>query len=212
MSRLCSVIVVIGLIAVACNGEGGESTTTATADATTTTGPLTTTTMPPRSATTTAAPAAGDTSGCVVGTWVLDSEAFVGEMAEIFGDAGMADAEITPLGGDFTVEFAADGTLSAVREEWGFEIGAAESTFRVEVNGSETGTWSAEGSTLTVNTDVSDLIANSSIVVDGEELPMPPGLETPGIPDTIASESDYTCEGDVLTISNEGVTSTFDRA
>jgi hypothetical protein len=144
---------------------------------------------------------------------VLDNEAFVAEMAEIFAEAGMADADVSPLeGGEFMVELSADGTLNAAREQWGFEIGALESTFRVEVNGTETGTWSADESTLTVNTDTSDLVDNTSIVVDGEELPMPPDFEAPGIPETIASESEYSCDGDVLTFSNEGVTSTFNRA
>lgn len=210
MPRLLTVVLAVGLLAAACNGASGDDTTTSGPTSTTAATETTTSAM---GTTTTAASAAGGGDGCLVGTWVLDSEAFVAEMAEIFSGAGMPDAEIAPLEGDFTVTLSEDGTLSALREQWGFEITTTEdSTFRVEVNGEETGTWSADGSTLTVNTDISDLIANSSIVVDGEELPMPPGLEAPGIPDTIASESTYSCDGDLLTISNESATSTFNRA
>lgn len=206
------IVIALGLAAVACNGEGADGTSTTTAGPGTTAEAAETTTAAAETTTTTAPAAAGGGSGCLVGTWVLDSEAFVAEMAEIFAGAGMPDADIAPLEGDFTVEFSEDGTLRAVREQWGFEIGAVDSTFRIEVNGEETGTWSADDTTLSVSTDVSDLIANSSIIVDGQELPMPPGLEAPGIPETIASESDYSCDGDVLTISSEGVTSTFNRA
>ncbi|HJQ76656.1 MAG TPA: hypothetical protein VJ948_05270 [Acidimicrobiia bacterium] len=206
------IVIALGLAAVACNAEGGDGTSTTTVEPGATSQAAVTTTTSAAATTTTTEPAtAGDGSECLVGTWALDSEAFVAEMTEVFLDAGMPDADIAPLEGDFTVEFSEDGTLRAVRERWGFEIGVADSTFKVEVNGEETGSWSADDATLTVNTDVSDLIANSSIIVDGQELPMPPGLEAPGIPETIASESEYSCDGDVLAISNEGVTSTFNR-
>lgn len=219
MRRLLILVSVVGLIAAACNGGAGDTTTTTTTDDATSTTATDTTTSVPASTTssagepTTTAPAASGGSDCLVGTWVLDNDAFMENLGSIFTDAGMPDAEVSALGGTFTVELGADGSLNATREEWGFDVDSGEGAVIIEINGTETGTWSADGTTLTVSTDTSDLEVDFSVEVDGEMVEMPSEFQPEfDVPQGIATDSTFTCSGDVLTLTNEGVESVLNRA
>lgn len=222
MRRLMILVSVVGLIAAGCNGGAGDTTST-TGDATSTTDttmsvPETTTssagepTTTVGETTTTAAAASGG-SDCLVGTWVLDNDAFMENLGSIFADAGMPDADVAALGGTFTVELGPDGSLNATRDEWGFDMDTGEGAVVIEVDGTETGTWSADETTLTVSTDTSDLDVGVSVEVDGEMVEMPSEFQPEfDVPQGIATDSTYTCSGDVLTLTNEGVESVLNRA
>lgn len=219
MRRLLILVSVVGLIAAGCNGGAGDTTTT-TDDATSTTAnvPETTTSSAGETTstvgeTTTTAPAASGGPDCLVGTWVLDNDAFVANFGSIFADAGMPGAEVSALGGTFSVELGADGSLNATRDEWGFEMDTGEGVVIIEIDGTETGTWSADESTLTVSTDASDLEVDFSVEVDGEMVEMPSEFQPEfDVPQGITTNSTYTCSGDVLTLTNEGVESVLNRA
>ena len=217
MRNLSILLVISGLVIGGCNGASGDTTTTSTADVTTSTAGETTTTVAgptttTQVVTTTPPPASGGGSDCLVGTWILDSEAFVDNFDSIFADAGMPDAQVSALDGSFTVDLGADGSLEAERDEWGFRITMPEGVFIIEVIGTETGTWSADDSTLTVTTDVSNIDLSASIEVDGELIAMPEGQMPIEPPQGIATGSDYTCSGDVMTLANAGVESVLNRA
>jgi hypothetical protein len=124
----------------------------------------------------------------------------------------MPDAEVSALDGSFTVELGADGSLEAERDEWGFRITMPEGVFIIEINGTEMGTWSADDSTLTVTTDVSNIDVSGAIEVDGEVIAMPEGQMPIEPPQGIATGSDYSCSGDVTTLTNGGVESVLNRA
>jgi hypothetical protein len=215
MRRPLFLIVTLALIVVACGGDEGsdestttvpDETTTAAEDPTTTEAAETTTTEAVTA--TTEAPATGGDE-CLVGTWVLDSEAFVENFSSIFAAQGVPEAEVSALDGDFTVEMNADRTYTGTRDEWGFSIATDEGNVLIEINGQETGTWSTDGSTLTITQNESDLAVDASVEVDGQVLPMP---EAPvDVPPGLASNSEYTCSGDVLTVTNEGVESVLNR-
>lgn len=217
MRRLPLILLVLGLVVVACNGSGEDNTTTSTNGVTTVPAAETTTTESggtttgALTATTTAGGTAGARDECLVGSWVLDTEAFVGNFASIFAAAGMPDAEVTALDGTFVVEIGVDGSLVGSRDGWGFRIMTGEGTVILEINGTETGTWSADGSTLIVNTDESDLTVNSSIELDGQIIEMPADQMPVDTPPGIASDSDYVCSGDTLTLTNGGVESVLNR-
>lgn len=214
MRNVITVVIALGLVSAACAESPSGVTSTSVTGATTTTASADPTTADTAETTTTAGsqPGAGG-SDCLVGTWVLDSETFVENFDGIFADAGMPGTEVTALEGTFIVEMGADGSLSATRDGWGFNIATGEGTVILEINGTETGTWSADDSTLTVDTDTSDVDMNAAIEVDGEMLEMPaeyqPEFE---VPRGIASGSSYTCSGDVLTLINAGVESELHRA
>lgn len=224
MRRLLLPVIVFGLITAACSQSGsGDDSTTTTSTApdettttvegveTTTTLEVTTTTAAPDTTTTTAVTAGGG-DDCLVGSWVLDSDAFVENFVSIFADAGLPDAEVSALDGTFTVDMSSDGTFDAVRDGWGFSIAMAEGTVTIEINGTETGTWSTTGDTLTIGSDLSDLTVESSIELDGSVVPLPEGQLPVDTPSGIATDSTFECSGDVLTLTNEGVESVMTRA
>lgn len=207
-----TLLVLVAVALVGCNSAGSDATTTSTPrGVTTTTSSQGTAAVSSQPSTTSTS--AGGGEDCLIGSWVLDNEAFIVEMSELFAASGMGEARIGPLEGTVTVDFADDGTMRATRDGWGWEVLVQGSTFHVEVNGTETGTWSVEDSTLMLTTDPSDLIAESQFLVDGEELPMPPGMEDAfPVPQAFTSESGFTCDGDTLTISSDEITSVLKRA
>jgi hypothetical protein len=127
-------------------------------------------------------------------------------------EAGMPDVEVAPLDGSFTVVLSADGSLEAERDEWGFRMTMPDGTFIIEINGNEVGSWSADGSILTVDTDVSDIQVSGGIEVGDEFIEMPIGQMPIEPPPGIATGSEFTCSGDVLTLTNAGVESVLNRA
>lgn len=216
MRKLLTLVLVLGLVAVSCGEDSAEETSTTSSEAagtTTSAASDPTTTEAPEEATTTVGQSGEGGPDCLVGTWILDSEAFIENFDSIFAEAGMPGTEVTALDGTFTVDLGSDGSLSATRDGWGFNIVTdEEAAIVIEINGTETGTWSADDSTLRVSTDTSDIEVSTSIQVDGEVLEMPDGQAPVDVPSGIASGSDYTCSGDVLTLTNAGVESVLNRA
>lgn len=215
MRKTLILFLLLGLVSVSCGGDSTEdtSTTSASAEETTTSVVSDPTTTEPSGQPTTSGQEAAGGSDCLVGTWVLDNEAFVENFDSIFADAGMPGAEVSALDGSFTVELGADGSLSATRDGWGFDINTGEGAIILEINGAETGTWSADDSTFTVDSDTSDLEISASIEVDGEIVEMPAEFQPEfDVPAGVATDSDYTCSGDMLTLTNAGVESILHRS
>lgn len=216
MRKTLIYVLVLGVAAAGCGDVSTEDpTTTSVAPATTTSQPAepTTTETAEEETTTTAASATGGGPDCLMGTWTLDNETFVENFDAIFADAGMPEAEVTALDGTFIVVLDDDGTLTATRDGWGFDIDTGEGAFVLEIDGAETGTWSADDSTLTVDTDTSDLEISVSVEVDGELVEMPSEFQPDfDVPAGVASNSDYTCSAEVLTLTNEGVSSILHRS
>lgn len=217
MRRLSIIAVALGLLAAACAGSAEDTTTTASEETTTTVAPTTTsteadtTTTSEADTTTTSGEAAEGTDQCLVGTWLLDTEAFVGNLSTLFQEE-MSDAEVSALDGDYTVEMAADGTFTGNRDSWGFVIESDQGTFRIEFNGTETGTWSADGSTLTVENRSSDVDITATAESGGQEVELPQGQVPVETPEGIASNNDYECSGDVLTLTSSGIETTLNRS
>ena len=218
MRRISTFIVILGVVLAACSGgDAGDTSTTAAPDSsstapadTTTTGAEATSSTVEAVTTTGAAGAGGGGSDCIVGTWIMDNEVFIANMSGVFEGADMGGAEVTALGGTYTVQMDADGSLLAIRDGWGFQVGTSEGTVIIEMNGEDTGTWSADDTTMTVEIDISDVLVNSRIEVDGQEVPLP--TAPVDVPEGIASGSTYECTADTLTITNSGITSVLNRA
>lgn len=218
MRKVFTLSVGFGLIVTACASSSADdaSATTATVETTSTAPEITTTTVEattttPETTTTTSAPDDAVTA-CLVGTWILDSEAFVENFADIFDAAGMPDPEATPLGGSLTVELSADGSLQTVRDGWGFSIDTGESVLTVVTNGVEPGTWTADSSMLAVETDISALEVGASIEVGGQVLELPVDQLPVELPSALAGESAYQCSEEVLTLVASGVESVLNRS
>lgn len=216
--RRLSIFFVLLLVAAACNGDAGETTTTVdeittsteAVETTTTTAAADTTTTAPSETTTTAASSGAGGPDCLVGTWELDNESFVEAIRTAFDQPGMNLESVEPAGGTYTVELGADGEFSGTRDEWGFVIAMAEGTLDILINGTESGTWSADDSTLTVNSTGADVDVSMTMEVDGVTTELP--SSSADVPGAMQTASSYSCEGDTLSVTSEGVTTVMNRA
>lgn len=216
MKRTFSTLFVVSLVIAACGGEGGDTTTTTVAPDESTTTPEETTTTAGETSTsaetsTTAGGSAGG-DGCLVGAWVLDDEAFFEQVFADMDEETTGFGDVTAVGGTFTTAFEADGSVEAVRADWGFSVDTDEGMFNIVINGTQTGTWETEGSTLLLTLDEgSDFDVEATVVVDGEELPLPTdSMDFPA--EALSSSSEFTCSGDSLAVTSDGITSEFERA
>ena len=181
-----------------------EEATTTTAPGTTTTAAATAgddTTTTAADITTTTEVAAGG-ADCVVGSWVIDSDAFLESLRDVFADEATG-GEVTEINGIYAVEMAADGTFTGERDEWGFTVLTAEGTVEIAMDGTETGTWSAAEDNITVETNTSAV--NVSVTVTSGDQVFTLTDSPVDIPDVITSAAEYTCAGDVLTVTSDDV-------
>ena len=153
------VLTVFALAVAACGGGSAGTTTTSVddvaetteAEPTTTEQQTTTSTSEPTTTTTRVVTGAGGDS-CLTGVWELDSEAFMENLSSAFAaEADLQNVTVEFVGGSYTVTLTEDGEYTGVREEWAFQAVSPEGTFRLTIDGMDEGTWSAEGSTLTIS-------------------------------------------------------------
>lgn len=220
MRRLTLLLMALALVAAACSpgdDEGTESTTTTVSggDETTTTsggddGEETTTTAAEVDETTTTQAPESQSESCVEGDWLLSTESFLATMEDIFSDAELGATEITPSEGTYMVSLDGDGTFTGVRDDWGFSVVTSDGTFHIRINGTEEGTWSADGSTMTVLITSSDVTTSSTVEFDGQTIQVP---ESPvDVPEALAESSSYTCNDNTLAVTTEGITIEMTRA
>lgn len=209
MRSIGVVVLAVALLAAACSGGDSESvdeSTTAPAVAATT-APATTST---EAATTTTAVTTQGGAECVVGTWELDSQRFFDSLFETFsGELGMEDAAFEHLSGSYRVAMASDGTFSGIRDEWTFRFTIPEGGFQTIIDGTDTGSYTIDEDQLTMGDISSDTTVTFLAEVDGEafEIPSGPDVGT----DALGGTGTFTCGGDVLTVTNEGIMSAFTR-
>ena len=215
-----AMLMAIAVTMAACGGDDAATTTTVggdAADATQATEAETTTTTEAPTTTTTEAPTTTEatvSADCLVGTWELDSEAFIEQIFAAADETGFEDlGEVTVShgGGSFIVTMTDDGSYVGERDDWQIRLSADEGTFVTTLNGEEAGTWSTEGDQLTVTSESSTLQVSFAAEVDGvlQELPF-------GGPETVASRElggtgPFTCDDDTLGVTFEGGASTFSR-
>lgn len=199
----------IVLVLAACSPTEAEGSTTTTQDtATTTTATETTTTSVPTTttteATTTTTTAGGGGESCLVGEWELDSEAFMDSLSEAFSEeAGTSDLSIEFVGGSYVVSLSESGLFTGDRDEWAFEISMAEGSFRITIDGLDTGSWEADGSTLVIRDYESASILKAQAVVNGELVDLPQGTVPMTDSNAITPSSTFECSGDTLIVTAE---------
>jgi hypothetical protein len=215
MKRTFSILFVASLVVAACGGEGGDTTTSAASSASTTTSPeegSTTTAGDTSTSAETSTTGGGSAGGddCLVGTWVLDDEAFFEQVFADMDEEGFGD--VTAVGGSFTTVLDANGSVEAVRADWGFSVDTDEGLFNIVINGTQTGAWETDGSTLLLTLDEgSGFDVEATVVIDGEEVVLPAApMDVPA--EALSSSSEFTCSGDTLAVTSDGITSEFERA
>lgn len=202
----------------ACGGDDAATTTStvASSDVATTTAAETTTTMAPT--TTTAAPtttaAATASADCLVGTWELDSEAFISQIFATEAETGfeeLGEVEISHGGGAFLVTMNSDGTYVGDRDNWQIRIGTEEGTFVNTLDGEESGNWSVEGNLLTIASVSSTIDVSFAAEIDGELQELPFGSSQTVASRELGGTGQFTCDGDSLEVVLSGSTSSFTR-
>lgn len=220
--KLKRVTLIIGAVLVlsACASESGETTTTAVEDATTATAAAETTTTSAPTTTTTEATTTSTASGtggggetCLIGDWELDSRAFMESLSETFSEeAGTDDLTIEFVGGSYIVSLGETGIFTGDRDEWAFETTMQEGAIRITIDGLDTGSWEADGSTLVINDYESASVLKAQAVVDGELVDLPQGTVPMTDSNAVTPSSTYQCSGDTLVITaDEDFTSEFTR-
>jgi len=202
----------VALVVGACASESGETTTTSggdevttttAAEATTTSAPATTTTTVPTT-TTTADEARGGGESCLVGEWELDSEAFMESLTEAFSEqVGAPDASIEFVGGSYIVTLSESGLFTGDRDDWAFETSTPEGALRITIDGLDTGSWEADGSSLVINDFESAAVLKAQAVVEGELVDLPQGTVPMTDSSAVTPTSTYECSGDTLVVTAE---------
>ena len=221
MRRLMTLSLAAALVVTACTTSTNGTTTTqaptttSTTEAPTTTAAPSTTTAPPT--TTTEAPTttlAAATADCLVGSWELDSEGFI---QQVFAgtDTGfeeLGEVTVSHGGGSFVVEMSEDGTYVGTRDEWKIRIESDEGAFVNMLDGTETGTWSVDGDTLTINSDASDITVSFSAEVDGVLQELPFGGTQTTQTRAFTGSGGFSCSDDSFEATFDGFTSVFTRS
>ena len=105
-----------------------------------------------------------DTSACLTGTWVLLADQLAGMLATI------PDLDVS-FEGSGLVELRGDGTYSYT-PDFSVEFFAGDDTGTGTWSGTQQGTWSVEGTTLTMSETSNDIIGSATI--SGTPIPLPP--------------------------------------
>ncbi|HUF94991.1 MAG TPA: hypothetical protein VMO52_02815 [Acidimicrobiia bacterium] len=212
MKPAFSILFVATLVIAACGGEGGDTTTNPAAGESTTTAPEETSTTAGGAETSTTAGGSAGGDDCLVGTWVLNDEAFFEQVFADMDEETTGFGDVTAAGGTFTTVFEADGSVEAIRADWGFSVDTDQGMLNIVINGTQTGTWETDGSTLLLTLDEgSGFDVEATVVIDGEEIALPSApMDVPA--EALSSSSEFTCSGDTLAVTGDGITSEFERA
>jgi hypothetical protein len=220
--RRAALVATLSMVLAACGSSSDSTTTTeavASGAATETTAPESTTTT--AAPTTTEAPTTTTTeavlagSDCLVGSWELDSAAFIEQIFSAgAGETGfeeLGEVEISHGGGSFIVTMNEDGTYVGVRDDWQIRLSADDGTFVNTLDGEEAGTWSVDGDQLTVTPESSTISVSFAAEIDGVLQDLPFGGTQTVSSRELGGTGPFTCDDDTLEATFEGSTSTFTR-
>jgi hypothetical protein len=133
---------------------------------------------------------------CIVGTWRLQTQPFLDQIMQFVP----LDAEARDEGGNYFVEFRADGSFEGRREAWSFAVTTPQGLARTRIDSVERGTWGITGGNqLFINESSSDASVETSVEAAGRVISLPAGpVDDAGIS---GGQGPFTCERSTLTIS-----------
>ncbi|MDT0200382.1 hypothetical protein [Nocardioides sp. AE5] len=200
-------VVCLALSVAACDDEdrpdAGQSTTTAggagTAPGTGPSGATTPESGPEQPGT---PDPVSDDGDCIVGTWALQNSTFTDALKE--------------FGGGFEVEISgrarfvagADGSAATEYQAWTFTARMPEGEMVLVREGTDTGRWMTrpDGTISLEETEIASRV-EASITAGGMTIPIPQVEHQPGE----LHEGVFTCSGDTLTVSVDGVSTVMQR-
>lgn len=221
MRKLVIACVAVALVGAACStdtSETADETTSTIADGaasvTTTAAPSDTTASSEQTTTTVVAPptsAASEPSidRCVVGTWELDSQKFFEDVLATMPPDEMI-GEFEHVGGAYLLTVGADGTFESRRADWAFAVTSDLGDFELTINSSQSGTYELDGDVLSTTTESGEAL-EVEIKVDGVPFEFPGGGSPIEPPEAEFAGAIVSCNGDSLTATAEGFSSTWSR-
>lgn len=152
-----------------------------------------------------------NTAECLVGRWLLDSDAFFDAIFAAAAPDMQTQATFEYGGGTYSLEIQSDLSYESQRTDWEMIFITAEGTVFNTINGSETGTLAVNGDNLTWNADTSVVTIELEVELEGVRREIPFGGEQTVDTEATSGTGSYSCDGDLLTATNEGVTTTWNR-
>lgn len=144
-------------------------------------------------------PASAD--ACVHGSWLADNES-IRELLEV---PGVNVQEVT---GSVVLTFREDGTSTTAYDAWTTVVAQDESVVTLTRNGEDLGAYTvAEDGTMTMEETEARSVADMVLKAEGQ----PAISATAPREEAPLSAGTFTCEGDTMTVTVEGYTSTLHR-
>lgn len=145
--------------------------------------------------------------------WRLQDQQFLDEIARVTGEAGV---QLEYYAGDYLLRIDADGSVVSERQNWSLRAASPAGAVVIVISGSETGTWNAADSTLSIESDGGAAEVSLFLEIDGALTPVPFGVEVPVDIEAVTGTGSFECDGDLLTVTittEEGpFVTTWDRA
>ncbi len=165
----------------------------------------TTTTAAPAAETTTTTttePAGGTTDvACIVGQWRLRDQDFVDQLAaSVAADTGVGDVDWSYVSGEYLYDINPDGTTRGQRIAWTTRLSSPEGAIITTIDSDDPGTWSVEGSTISIVDEGSTATVTTGIEIGGVVQPLPGGGQTVGT-EGLSGSGTFECGDDVISIT-----------
>jgi len=135
----------------------------------------------------------------LVGTWSLRLAPFIANIGEIGG------GQATYISGQSIMTLSGDGTFTSQRIGLTLEASAGGQTARLIIDSTESGTWDDSEGGISINESASNATVQMAI----------PGVGTMAAPvdapNGFSGIGTYTCSGNTLQVTIDGLTTTHDR-
>ncbi len=205
---------VMALVVAACSTGGGSDTTTTTSAAgggagSSTTAPAATTSAGAETTTTTTI-AAASSADCVVGAWEMDAQAFFDQVFNALPPEDQV-GEFVHKDGVYRITLGADGSILDQRIDWTFAVTSDFGDLEMIINDERTGTYTVDGATISSNMAASTTGPEVQVFVDGQPFAFPGGVTPVEPPDASFFAAAFTCDGDLMTVAADDITSTWQR-
>lgn len=149
----------------------------------------------------TAPPEETDGADCVPGTWLLDSQAFVEALA-VSGGGLAQGGEVRHVSGTYDLTIRPDGSFIQRRKAWTLIITTADGGLQAVFDGEQSGTMVWDETTITATITSNTTTMEMSLIVDGQLVPFPGGMNVDT--DTVGGAARYTCTSDLLQLDVDG--------
>lgn len=151
-------------------------------------------------------PAATEEADCsLLGRWRLRSDDFLAQLPT------PAEGSVEHVEGPYDMVLEDGGSITIERDAWSLRTSTADGALRVTISDRETGTWSASGDVLTIDTTTEYSEVELALETGDGLQPIPGGTYEGADVDAMSGSGSYTCTPTQLELSVEGYVTSWDR-